>query len=457
MTDATVVATSTTQPDPDWRRGFILQLLIAGISVTAIQAGRPMITYRALELGAGPFEIGLVTSAFSVLPVLTAVAIGRWVDRIGEAWFLVGAMVMIGSGSLVSVFAGSLLLLGIGNAITGFGQITSLVAGQTMIANRGPRERREDRYGWYSTVASLGQLLGPAIAAFLVGGALATAAQVGGILPEGADNPVAPVFLFGAISGAVCVVLALLLPRRRPRRAVPVEGDAPSMGLRAATSQVLRRPGMISAMLVSVTVISSVDVLIAYLPLYGEATGLSVETVALLLSVRAGASLISRIFMTRLIDALGRTRLLTISMVMAGFSVAVLPFITAVPVLFGLMVLIGLGLGLGQPMTIAWVANRSPRQERALALGVRLTGNRAALLIVPTVMGLIAGASGITAIWLVLAGFLGFGANVARKAPLDDPPSRPSDPSTTSEAAGTSEAARPGSRTATPGEIELPT
>ncbi|HYH91774.1 MAG TPA: MFS transporter [Candidatus Saccharimonadales bacterium] len=456
MSDATVGGPSTAQPDGDWRRGFILQLLIAGISVTAIQAGRPMVTYRSLELGATPLEIGLVVSAFSILPVLTAVAIGRWIDRIGEAWFLVAAMAMIASGSLVTAFAGTLLLLAVGNAITGFGQITSLVAGQTMIANRGPRDRREDRYGWYSTVASLGQLLGPAIAAILVGGAIASAAEIGGILPEGADNPVAPVFLFGALAGAVCVVLALMLPRRRPPRPAHVEGDAPSMGLRAATSQVLRRPGMVSAMLVSVTVISSVDVLIAYLPVYGQAAGLSVETVAILLSVRAGASLISRIFMTRLIDVLGRTRLLTISMVMAGVSVAALPFITSVPVLFLLMVLIGLGLGLGQPMTIAWVANRSPRNERALALGVRLTGNRAALLIVPTIMGAIAGASGITAIWLVLAAFLGFGANVARRAPLDDPPSRPSDPTSPVQPVAQPEPSRPGSRTGMPGEVELP-
>jgi MFS family permease len=450
MSDPAVVVPPAAQPDTDWRRGFGLQLLIAGISVTAIQAGRPMITYRALELGAGPLEIGLVTSAFSVIPVLTAVAIGRWIDRIGEAWFLVAAMAMIASGSLVSSWAGTLLLLGVGNAICGFGQITSLVAGQTMIANRGPRDGRDDRYGWYSTAASLGQLLGPAIAAVLVGGALATAAEGTGILPAGADNPVAPVFLFGALGGLVCVGLALLLPRRRPKPSTPVEGEAPALKLGPATAQVLRRPGMVSAMLVSVTVISSVDVLIAYLPVYGEAAGLSIETVALLLSVRAGASLVSRVFMTRLIDLLGRQRLLTINMLMAGVSVAALPFVTSVPVLFVLMALIGFGLGLGQPMTMAWVANRSPRQERALALGVRLTGNRAALLIVPTLMGAIAGASGITAIWLVLAGFLGFGANVARHAPLDDPPIAPPGPPHSPEPSGR------GRRTAAQREVELP-
>jgi MFS family permease len=129
--------------------------------------------------------------------------------------------------------------------------------------------------------------------------------------------------------------------------------------------------------------------------------------------------------MTQLIDWLGRPRLLAVSMLGAAAAVAVLPLVPPVPVLFALMVVIGLGLGLGQPMTIAWVANRSPRQERALALSVRLTGNRGALLVVPTIMGGIAGASGVTAIWLVLAGFLGIGANVARTAPFDEPARRP--------------------------------
>jgi MFS family permease len=179
-------------------------------------------------------------------------------------------------------------------------------------------------------------------------------------------------------------------------------------------------------MLVSITVISAIDVLIAYLPVYGVAAGLAVETVALLLSVRAGASLVSRVFMTRLIRSLGRPRLLGISMAGAAVSILILPLVPPVWLLFLLMIVIGLGLGLGQPMTIAWVANRSPRQERALALGVRLTGNRAALLIVPTMMGVIAGASGITAIWLVLAGFLGIGANVARTTDFDD--QRPATP-----------------------------
>ena len=406
---------------PPWRRDFILQLVMTGIAVTAVNAARPMMTYRALGLDAGPFEIGLVQSAHSFLPALLAVALGRWVDSFGERRFLILAMTLIALGALGASLAGSLLLLGLTNAVIGLGQITNLVAAQAMVANRGPRDRREERFGWFSTVASLGQLIGPAAGAFLVG-------SVGVVVAAGAGpfggNPQAPVFIFAAAAGLVACLFALRMPGRT-ERAAAAQAEAPDVGMLRAAAQVLRRPGMAAAMLVSVTVISSVDVLVAYLPAYGEATGLSVETVGLLLSVRAGASLVSRIFMARMIERIGRRPLLALSMALAGGGIILLPFVSSTAILFALMVAIGLGLGLGQPMTIAWVANRSMRHERGLALGVRLTGNRTALLVVPTAMGALAGASGITAIWLALALFLAGGAFVASRTPFDELVQRP--------------------------------
>jgi MFS family permease len=177
---------------------------------------------------------------------------------------------------------------------------------------------------------------------------------------------------------------------------------------------------MAAAMFVSITVISCIDILIAYLPVYGEQRHLPVELIGLLLSVRAGASLVTRIFMGRLIRLLGRSRLLAVSMLAAALGLAGLPFADAPVTLVLLMVLVGLGLGLGQPMTIAWIANRSPRSERATALGVRLTGNRAALLVVPSVMGSIGGAAGVGAIFGVLGGAMALGGWVAGTTPFDE-------------------------------------
>lgn len=403
------------------RRGpsasLVTQLTVAGLVLTALHAARPMVTYRVLDLGAGPFEIGLVQSAFSLLPVFTAVALGRWIDRIGEGRFLLIAVSMMSAASFLLAVAPSLIAIALAQVLFGFGQVINVVAGQAMIANRAAPAEREHHYGWYSTVVSVGQLAGPAVAAVLIGSSVG--AGIAGIGPF-AGNDQAAVFLFAGLCGASAALLATRLLGPRPTRpAGAAEGDR--VHLLSAAWIILRKPGMATAMAVSLTVISAIDVLVAYLPAYGEETGLPVETVGLLLSVRAGASLVSRLFMTRLIDALGRKALLTLSTAMAGAGIVALPFVSSVPILVGLMVVIGLGLGLGQPMTIAWVANRSLRHERGLALGVRVTGNRAALVTVPAAMGALAGANGIAAIWIALAVFLGGATLFAARTPFDQP------------------------------------
>jgi predicted MFS family arabinose efflux permease len=316
----------------------------------------------------------------------------------------------------------------------GQGHIVYLVASQALVANVGPREGREVRFGWYATAVSLGALVGPLIPALIIGGAAIAPAAI--LLASTAaappavsapDSPEAVAFLVAAALPALGLGLALFLPRLargydRPARRGPEEQRP---GALTVTARVLRRNGMPTAMFVSIVAISSADVLAAYLPAHGEDVGLSVGLVGLLLSVRAAATLVSRIFMGQLIAWLGRARLLGLSMTIAASSLLVLPFVREPVLLVGLMIVLGLGIGLGQPMTIAWVANRSPRSERGTALGVRITGNRVALIVVPTVMGAVAGAAGIAAIFVVMAVALGIGAGLAFGAPLDEPPERP--------------------------------
>jgi MFS family permease len=392
---------------------FLIQLAVVALATTAVNAIRPMVTYRALGLGAGPFEVGLLAAVFSVAPALLAVVVGRAVDRIGEAWFIRGALLAMTAGAVIAAIVDSLLLLALSQSITGLGHVTNLIAGQAMVGNRGGREQRDHRYGYYSTMGSLGHLAGPLIGTSLVGEfALAGAPVVA------ADNPQAPAFAAAAILTLGAFGLAWLLPAPRPQAHAAASGSRGG-GLVGAARAVLGRPGMPFAMLVSMIVVSSIDVLIAYLPVYGEVRGLAVSTVGVLLAIRAGASMVSRLLMGYLISRLGRSRLLALSMGGATVGLLAVPLTDSALVLAGLMVLIGLGLGIGQPMTMAWVANRSPRAERGTALGVRLTGNRTALVVVPVVIGAVAGAAGVNVIFWVMAVLLGAGAAVGRRAPLD--------------------------------------
>lgn len=392
-------------------------LLVFGVSMVAVNAIRPMTTYRALALGATPVEIGLIASAFSILSVVAALPIGRWVDRVGEGAIYVLGTALIGSAAVAAVFVGSLPALAACQAVLGLGHVMNLVAGQTMIANRGGRSGRDARYGTYATVASLGQLIGPAAAAVLA--SLPGTQATPGLF--GTNNAQAPIFLFAALCALAAAAIALGLPRGRERRPADDLELVQQGNILSAAGRVIRRPGMSSAILVSVVVISGVDVLIAYLPALGADNGLSVGFIGALLAIRAGASMASRLFMGRLIGMLGRRRLLVAGMATAALAVSLVPFATAAGPLVVLMILVGLGLGIGQPMTIAWVAGQSLRTERATALSIRLMGNRAALLVVPTMMGAVAGSAGMAAIFVVLASMLTAGAAIAARAPFTKP------------------------------------
>lgn len=398
-------------------RTFLIQLSIVALTTTAVNSMRPMVTYRALDLGAGPLEVGVMAAAFSVAPVASALAIGRLVDGFGEVWFIRAGVLIIACGALLAATVGSLALLAVSQIVTGTGHVMNLIAGQTLVGHRGGRLGRDHRYGYYATMGSLGHLLGPLMSAWVVG-----VWVVGG-----GDNAQAAAFVTAAAVTVLAFMLALRLPwiSGAERAAASAgTGQEERRGLMRTAWGVLRLPGVPTAMAVSMIVISSVDILIAYLPLYGEARGLSVGLVGLLLAIRAGASMAVRAFMGFLIERLGRTVLLVMSMTTAAVGVGFIPLSSAPAVLCLLMFLAGLGLGLGQPITMSWIAHRSPDGLLGTALGVRLTGNRLALVVVPLSVGAVAGAAGVSVIFWLAAGALGAGAVAGYASPPESGPSQ---------------------------------
>lgn len=161
---------------------------------------------------------------------------------------------------------------------------------------------------------------------------------------------------------------------------------------------------MATAMFASFAVLSSIDVLIVYLPAYGEESGLSVRTVGFLLATRSAASLASRTLITVATRALGLGPLLVTSIAVSAVSIGVFPLLTGVTwALYVCIAAAGLGLGLGQPLTLTWVARSAPADIRSTALGVRLAGNRFGQVAVPAAVGGLVGLTGTVAVFGALA------------------------------------------------------
>ncbi len=180
---------------------------------------------------------------------------------------------------------------------------------------------------------------------------------------------------------------------------------------------ILRARGVPAGMLISLSVLSATDILTAYLPVVGEHRGIAPSLIGLLLSRRAGATIACRLVLTPLLRVLGRPALLTLTCFLAALLCAgvVLP----VPVwALGLMLgALGFCLGVGQPLSMTTVVQAASAGARSTALALRLTGNRLGQVAAPAAAGLVAGAAGAAAPFLLLGALLLVSSRVAVRSP----------------------------------------
>jgi MFS family permease len=155
---------------------------------------------------------------------------------------------------------------------------------------------------------------------------------------------------------------------------------------------------------------------------YAAEHGIGVDDVGLLLAARAGAALGARLVMMPALKILGRGRLLLAATLLPAAGFAMLPFSAALPWLFLSMVLIGVGLGVGAPLTLSWVAGRATYQLRASALGLLLSANRLAQLAIPAASAALASSAGVGATFVGMGAVLAAAAAVVMVTEFEHPP-----------------------------------
>jgi MFS family permease len=372
---------------------------------TAVSLVRPMVSYRVLELGVPARYLGLVAVAFALVPLVVGIAIGRRVDRRGPRRFQIAGVVLLAASGLGLGLLGGLRGVVAMFAVFGMGHLLVMVAVQTTVANESRADNLDRRFGQFTLVASAGQLVGP-----MLGGLVASHAG---------SNGTRWALLLGGAIAVLAVPLSIAAPAhlgraRRVERAPDATEPEPPMSLRS----VLATPGLTGSLWVSFIAIAAVDILVIYLPALGEERGLSVGAVSALLTMRAAASMVSRIGIGWMVARIGRLRLLFASVLIAGLAVAALPFATSLATAMIPMFVAGFALGLCQPLTMAWVANETTPDTRGTALSVRIAANRMGQVTVPAAAGLVAGFAGTAGVlWVVGGSVVATGVAVRRSWP----------------------------------------
>jgi MFS family permease len=377
-----------------------LRWLLALVATsTCTQAVRPTASYRALELGGSAAAVGAVAASYAILSVFLAVPLGMWIDRHGARRFMVAGAAVLGASAVLSALSTSIATLAVAQGLVGLGQVSFILSMQSIIANRAGKD---EGFARLTLAGGTGQLVGPLLAGWLVGLGLVAFGLSGTTVAFLTGGGLAFVGLFLAVTGT---------------RQMELKGSEsvtrPTETLRAIAGS----SGLGQALITSIVMTTSIEMMVTYLPVLGTSRGIAPAVIGAVLGVRAVSGLASRVVMTRMLIRFGRSGLLAGALVLAGLAMLGIALSTNIWLLYLLAIIVGFGLGIGAPMTMAIVARKAPEGSRAAAMGVRITGDRTGLLVLALILGGLASVLGAGTVFVAVSSTLLASAEWLRRSP----------------------------------------
>ena len=339
---------------------------LAMLNQIALKGSRMLLSLYAIDLGAGPFAIGLLIAMYAVFPLMLALTAGKIADRIGPKWPLIIGSAGLAAGLAVPVFFQGLTALYFSPALIGIFWIFFHVSAHQLVGALGDGLARVRNFGTFSLGAAISGMFGPLLVGFALDriGARYTYAVL-------------------AIIAAVPAVVLLLFPRLVPAHQ---RHDEEHLQKRSV-QDLFANPDMRRNLLISGLVLTGIDLYGFYLPILGRSIGLSSTAIGIIVSMPAAAAFTVRLWMPRLVKHFTEEGVLTGSLALAALSYFAFPMFHEPLILALLAFMMGLGLGCGQPLTITLSYNYSPPGRAGEALGLRLTVNKFTQIVVPVAFG----------------------------------------------------------------------
>jgi predicted MFS family arabinose efflux permease len=360
---------------------------------SAFSGGRVAVSLFAQSLGAQAALVGILVALYSLLPMLASVRIGRWIDRIGVRNPLLLGSVLVIIGSALPALAPTLEMLFVSCILVGAGAMLFHVSVNLAVGAMGRPEDRAINFSFLALAFSSSGFSGPMIAGFGIDhiGHRATFAVL-------AAMPLVPVL--------VLLVDRVRLPRTAGAEAAPGKSHVFDLFRDRTLRRVFIASGLLSM---------AWDLFTFVTPIYGHSAGLSASTIGAILGAFAAATFVVRLFMPFFARRLSAWSTLTFSLATSGAVFVLFPLVDAVPLLFVLAFVLGIGLGCAQPMVMAVLYAAAPAGRQGEAVGVRTTLINLSQTLFPLVFGALGSAVGIAPVfWALAASLLGGSVFAAR-------------------------------------------
>jgi len=340
-------------------------IFIFGVATHACYIGsKVLISLFALELGASQLTIGFLASLYGAAPLLLGIYSGVLSDRAGPRLpILLGAGCM-GIAMVIGYFGQNLPVLFITVALLGTGFVFFNVSLQNLTGICGGPEKRAQYFSLLAIGYSVSSFIGPMTAGYSI---------------EYLGH--AQTFLvLGALTLVPFVALGIM-------RKLGVHQPVATHEAQRSTLTLLRVPELRSIIIISGLVCAASDLFAFYVPIYGHSIGLAPSAIGTILGVTAIAAIMVRFGLPLALRRWRPQQVLAASMLSGTLAFAAFPLTSHFYLLAALALVIGIGVGCGQPLSMTLAFDRSPQGRTGEVTGLRLTANNFARVVIPIFAG----------------------------------------------------------------------
>ncbi len=371
-----------------------LIVLLCILNHAAFTGSRVVISLYAIDLGADPFAIGVLVSFYAMCPLLLAIYAGKLIDRVGARLPMLAGTSGLMLGLALPVVSPGLSTLYFTALLLGSSFMFFFVAVQGITGAVGRAEDRGRNYSLLSVGFSIASFLGPLIAGFSID-------YLG--------------FRNALLVLSTCIVLSLLAQWWRADW-IPRPSSNPGKPGGQSVMDLLRIPALRRMFIASGFLSGAWDLYNFYLPVYGHSVGLSASAIGMILATFSAATLVIRLVLPMMAKRRDEIRILTVAIFVASVAYLLFPFFRNAWALAAISFLLGLGLGIGQPLSMNLIYNLAPAGRTSEAAGIRVTVNNMAHVTIPLVFGGIGSALGFTAVFISNAVVLFAGALINNRS-----------------------------------------
>jgi len=367
-------------------------LLIVLFNMSSFRASKVLVSLFAIELGAPQFIIGVMIAMYSLLPALLALQVGKLTDRFGVRLpMLFGSLGMTAALLLPWLFS-SMAALYASAALIGVSHMMCNVAAQNLVGSLGGAEDRTRNFSNYALVMAVGSFLGP---------------LAGGISIDAFGH--ARSYLYIA---AIPLVPLMILAFAREVRAGPrVRSEEEQAVL---STSLLANPTLRRTLISSAMAVTGQDLFQFYMPIYGHSVGLSASAIGVVLGMFGVSAFFVRIWLPALVKRWGPETVFMVSLYVSALAFLLFPLFGTAVALGAIALVLGLGMGCAQPVTLMLIYSRAPEGRSGEALGMRVTINQFTHIVVPIVFGSLGSAFGVAPVFLINALILAGGGMLNR-------------------------------------------